>query len=252
MITLGKSIAFLFSIIFFVDLYFGIRIISACVRGMGENGCIGMSGFEYIFLAPLLLLVIILSVIYGIRYHEEVSVLMMCVYSLLAIALLTVPYVFTAKIQEAYLFRSSFLIFDFQNVHFDFYKDFNKIKSFSDCDAFMHGADECKKLFILKNNLSMEGCDSIQTNYRYQCRYDVMKQNNYSNIDIDFCKKNFYDSTILPGYPHYQHCVAKVASLQNNPQLCRILENIGNREDPDNFRNFYVKGCYSDIKENNF
>lgn len=252
MSKLAWAIISVFAATFVADLYISFNIVSACVQGLGESGCIGVSGLAYLLLAPPYLILIILVIAYVVINRKAVNFAKLILYILLANAALYAPMAFTNNVSRAYLFDTKFLMFDFTKVNYRAYEDQSLITNLSDCEAFMHGVDNCKTHFIIKNNLGISACDNLKSDYKYQCRYDVLKNSNYAGINSDFCTRNFYDVKSLSNYYHYQHCVAKVASLQGNSQLCEILRNVGNPQNRDNFRNFYVEGCYRDIRESNF
>jgi len=252
MSKLAWAIISVFILTFVTDLYISFNIVSACVNGLGENGCIGVSGLAYLLLAPPYLLLIILVIAYIVVNYKGLNFGKLVLYILLANAILYAPMAFANSVSRAYLFDTTFLFFDFTKVNYRAYEDQNIVTKLSDCEVFMHGADNCKTNFIIKNNLGINACDDLKSDYKYQCRYDVMKNDNYAGISLNYCTQNFYDTKSLPNYYHYQHCVAKVASLERNNSICEVLKNIGNPQNLDNFRNFYAEGCYRDISESNF
>jgi hypothetical protein len=40
-----RTIVIVFALTFVADLYISFNIVSACVRGLGESGCVGVSDF---------------------------------------------------------------------------------------------------------------------------------------------------------------------------------------------------------------
>lgn len=252
MSKLMRTIVIVFALTFVADLYISFNIVSACVRGLGESGCVGVSDLTYLLLVPPYLILIILMFAHIIVNHKEITFTKLVTYALLANVLLYAPIAFSDNVSRAYLFGTKFFVFDFTKVQYSAYKNQNLITNLSDCETFMHGADDCKTNFIIKNNLGISACDNLKSDYKYQCRYDVLKASNYAGISLDLCTRNFYDVKSLPNYYHYQHCVAKVASLQGDSKLCEMLRNIGNPQNLDNFRNSYVKECYTDISNSNF
>ncbi len=241
MTKLAKTIVFIFAVIMLINLQMSFSIISSCVQGLGEDGCIGVSGLvQMLLMIPLILVLIILTIVYVVRYFGTIELRKVVAYIFLGIFLIVAPFVFTQKVSRAYLFDSTFLMFDFRNVDYAPKIDQENIKNLSDCEVFLNGAERCKTEFILKNNLGIESCDVTLGGEKYRCRYAFMEKNNYEQISAEFCYRNFFENVPVSDRVYYRNCITALANLEKNEKICELQRNMSSDVGR---QNDYVNWC---------
>ncbi len=237
-------------VILLIDLQMSFSIISSCMRGLGENGCIGVSGLvQMMLMIPLLLILVVLTIVYVVGYFREIELRKVLVYIFLGIFLIVTPFVFTQKVSHAYLFDTTFLMFDFRYVNYTPLRDRDNIQNFSDCEVFMNGAESCKTQFIIKSKLSIESCDVTLGEEKYRCRYAVMKNNNYEQISAEFCYRNFFENVPGSDRVHYRNCITALANLEKDEKICELQRNMSSDVGR---QNDYVNWCIKHYTDSYF
>ena len=231
--------------ILYGEVSISYHIINACKQGLGESGCFGLSGLEYLVVLAVALVFIALFIVYWTLYHQVTfkTVLFLVAFVVFWLLVSVVPMSIVGKIQSAALHDGVIFGMDFRNVYYEYARHQSTIHSLVDCDVFIQGKDGCKTQFILKNNLGIENCDAIDSDRKYACRYGVMEKGGFQKLSADVCMETFNESNSA-ALNYLTHCITKLAKLQSDINVCKAL--VGVR--PDRSSDYYYNRCVQNFQ----